>query len=477
MLSFNLIAAALLLFSATTYAQSTNGSSPVWAMVLTTPEQEIAGLTACQPTPGGWFVNGGVDISVLDGFSPKTACSHTLVDNVADLFTPSGKAPLLDCYPNNSTCDFKLQGQSFYNATADYSRVGFQTGLSPGADGSVPDTSTLTFRTFEGADCASDANHSWHQWSCNTFIGDCSVLPYSVRSFSISTTPEENKTECYVASERGLNKTPYDEEGEGARAAPGSAVVALAAALGIALYHGVAVPRPHDIAHAVRHKDRRGHETLLRVARYIRHPYRDYKTHHRAEGPDDAVSRHGRHGAQYENETERAERELEENRLQRRPAERANNQRPETRHRAVDGVCARHHEEDEPRLSAPQPLGSNDLLLRGQKPGRRGAARDEKTPYPKQNSEASSEEVNVLPPLQRPPSNLTKPVINRPANDSEEPRTRKPPRLPQRLLLLRVVPRDDGHECGGDDGLDEAEEEALDEEAAEGGHGRGEHAD
>ncbi|KFY12882.1 hypothetical protein V492_03602 [Pseudogymnoascus sp. VKM F-4246] len=235
MLSFNLVEAALLLFSATTYAQSTNGSSPVWAVVLTTPEQEIAGLTACKPTPDGWFVNGGVDISVLDGFSPKTACSHTLADNVADLFTPSGKAPLLDCYPNNSTCDFKLQGQSFYNATADYSRVGFQTGLSPGADGSVPDTSTLTFRTFEGADCASDSNHTWHQWSCNTFIGDCSVLPYSVRSFSISTTPEANKTECYVASERGLNKTPYDEEGEGARAVPGSAVVALAAALGIAL--------------------------------------------------------------------------------------------------------------------------------------------------------------------------------------------------------------------------------------------------
>ncbi|KAL5348841.1 hypothetical protein ACLOAV_006264 [Pseudogymnoascus australis] len=155
-------------------------------------------------------------------------------DNVADLFTASGKTPLHECYPSNSTCDFRLHGNSNYNATAEYSRVGFQTGLSPGKDGSLPDTSGLTFRTFEGADCATDANQTWHQWSCDTYIGDCSTLPYSVRSFSILATPEENKTGCYVASERAENQTPY-EEGMGARAGPGGAVVALAAALGVAL--------------------------------------------------------------------------------------------------------------------------------------------------------------------------------------------------------------------------------------------------
>lgn len=218
--------------------------------MLTTPEQETKGISPCHPNNAGYFANGGVDLTVLPKFSSKTACckhlpknqsppceaciAHTLADNVADLFTASGKTPLHECYPGNSTCDFRLRGNSNYNATADYSRVGFQTGLSPGKEGSLPDTSALTFRTYEGADCVSNANQTWHQWSCNTYIGDCSVLPYSVRSFSISATPEANKTECYVASERGEDKTPY-EEGMGARAVPGSAVIALAAALGVAL--------------------------------------------------------------------------------------------------------------------------------------------------------------------------------------------------------------------------------------------------
>ncbi|KFX93501.1 hypothetical protein O988_06793 [Pseudogymnoascus sp. VKM F-3808] len=156
------------------------------------------------------------------------------LNNVAELFPASSKAPSLKCYPSNSTCDFQIQGNSNYNATASYSQVGFQTGLSPGSSGSLPDASALTFRMFEGADCASDANHQWHQWSCNTFISDCSTLPYSVRSFSISGTPEANKKECYVASERGQEKKPY-EEGVGVRTGPGSTVAALAAALGVVL--------------------------------------------------------------------------------------------------------------------------------------------------------------------------------------------------------------------------------------------------
>ncbi|KFY89761.1 hypothetical protein V500_05509 [Pseudogymnoascus sp. VKM F-4518 (FW-2643)] len=229
MLSFNLVG-AVLLFSAASYTQVANDSTPVWRVVLTTPEQETKGISPCHPNNAGYFANGGVDLTVLPKFSSKTTCY-----NVADLFTASGKAPLHDCYPSNSTCDFQLQGNSNYNATASYSRVGFQTGLSPGKESSLPDTSALTFRTYEGADCASDANQTWHQWSCNTYIGDCSVLSYSVRSFSISATPEANKTECYVASERGEDKTPY-EEGMGARMGPGSAVVALAAALGVALF-------------------------------------------------------------------------------------------------------------------------------------------------------------------------------------------------------------------------------------------------
>ncbi|KFY86709.1 hypothetical protein V500_07454 [Pseudogymnoascus sp. VKM F-4518 (FW-2643)] len=241
--------------------------------------------------------------------------------------------------------------------------------------------------------------------------------------------------------------------------------------------------RPHDIAHTVRHKDRRSHEALLRVPRHIRHPYRDHETHHRPKRPDDAVPRHRRDGA---------------NRLKRRPAEGAHNQRPKAGDRAVDSVCAGHHEEDEiglwieeglanlsrlellasqPRLPASQPLSCHDLLLRGKEPSRRGAARDEETPDAEEDGEAAGEEVDVLPPLQRAACDLAEAVVDGAADDGEEARAGEPPGLPQRLLLLRVVPGDDGHEGGGDDGLDEAEEEALDEEALEGCYGGSEHAD
>lgn len=62
-------------------------------------------------------------------------------------------------------------------------------------------------------------------------------MPYSVRSFSISATPEANKTGCYIASERAETKAPSedDEEGMAARAVSGRAVIALAVALGVAL--------------------------------------------------------------------------------------------------------------------------------------------------------------------------------------------------------------------------------------------------
>lgn len=101
-----------------------------------------------------------------------------LLVNIADLFTDSGKTPLSECNPSNSTCDFKLSSQSSYNSSASYSRVGFQTGAAPGT---TPDTSELTFRTFGGGDCVEDdPGLAWHQWTCDAFVGDCAKLPYSV---------------------------------------------------------------------------------------------------------------------------------------------------------------------------------------------------------------------------------------------------------------------------------------------------------
>jgi hypothetical protein len=50
-------------------------------VVLTTPEQETKGIAACLPNSDGYFVNGGVDITVLDGFSSKTACCKQFPKN------------------------------------------------------------------------------------------------------------------------------------------------------------------------------------------------------------------------------------------------------------------------------------------------------------------------------------------------------------------------------------------------------------
>lgn len=71
---------------------------------------------------------------------------------------------------------------------------------------------------------------------------------------------------------------------------------------------------------------------------------------------------------------------------------------------------------------------------------------------------------------------MRKTIVQRAADDGEEPRRGEPPALPQRLLRLRVVPGHDAHEARGDDALDEAEEEALHVQALVGGDGGREHA-
>jgi len=50
--------------------------------------------------------------------------------------------------------------------------------------------------------------------------------------------------------------------------------------------------RADDVAHAVRHEDRRRHEGLLRLPRHIRHANGDDQTDDRAEEPDDGVAGH-----------------------------------------------------------------------------------------------------------------------------------------------------------------------------------------
>lgn len=200
---------------------------------------------------------------------------------------------------------------------------------------------------------------------------------------------------------------------------------------------------------------------------------------------------------QDDDEAEPTEGKLKEDRVEGGPAKSADDERSEPRDGAVHGVSEqisqdqrpgekdlrrRHHDKDEisldiqqrllelrrldlraphPRLPGPQPLHSRHLFLRRQKPRRHRRARKRKAPQPKQKRQPARQQINVLPRLEPTPLNLREPVVERPADDGEQPGTAEPPALAQRLLLLRVEARDDAHEARGDDTLDEAEEEAL----------------
>jgi len=52
----------------------------------------------------------------------------------------------------------------------------------------------------------------------------------------------------------------------------------------------------NDIAHTIRHKNRRRHETLLRRPRHIRHADTNDEADDRAEESNDRVTRHGGRG-------------------------------------------------------------------------------------------------------------------------------------------------------------------------------------
>lgn len=211
-------------------------------------------------------------------------------------------------------------------------------------------------------------------------------------------------------------------------------------------------------------------------------------------GPE--ISRH-----QDDDEAEPTEGKLKEDRVESRPAKGADDERSETRDGAVHGVSEcisqeqrqrkkdlrrRHHDKDEirldiqqrllelrrldlraphPRLARPQPLHGRHLFLRRQKPRRHRRARKCKAPQPKHKRQPARQQINVLPRLEPAALDLREPVVERPADDGEQPGTAEPPALAQRLLLLRVEGRDDAHEARGNDALDEAEEEALHVEA------------
>lgn len=128
------------------------------------------------------------------------------------------------------------------------------------------------------------------------------------------------------------------------------------------------------------------------------------------------------------------------------------------------------------RLSHPQPLRCSHLLLLRQEPRIHRALGQEETHHAEQKRHTPRQKVDILPSLQPTTGDLGEAVVQRATDDGPPSRRAEPPALPQGLFLLRVGAGDDGHEGGGDDALQETEEEALGEQAAPACHGGGEHA-
>lgn len=197
-------------------------------------------------------------------------------------------------------------------------------------------------------------------------------------------------------------------------------------------------------------------------------------------------------------EADARERELEQDGLQRAPAKRGHDEGAKAADGAVHGVARRHHDEDEvdldveerladliglelgaahARLADAEPLDGREALHGREEPGGHGGVRDRETGEAEQEREGAGEEVDVLPAREAAAMELRKGVVEGAADDGEEARAGEPPALAEALLALGVVSGHDAHEARGNDALDEAQEEALHEEAPPGGHGCGEHAD
>ncbi len=245
--------------------------------------------------------------------------------------------------------------------------------------------------------------------------------------------------------------------------------------------------------YAIGYKYGGGCEALLRMAGDIRHPNSDNKTAHatkdtrdrisndrsgsmesplalpddRAAG-DDRKTAEDQHdntdigytraepaGREDDDEAERPERELEEDRVERAPPEGGDDQGAEARHGPVHGVRRRHHDGDEPDLdvedglpqlrglepraadaglAAAQALDGGEPLVRRQEPGRNGRARDGEAEEAEQERQRAGEQVDVLPGPEGAPLDLREAVAKRAAEHG--PATRFRSQLLRYLLFL-----------------------------------------
>lgn len=119
------------------------------------------------------------------------------------------------CNPINANCsnDYMATMLDNYSTDSNYSLTRFQMGRSAAAglwggsdNDEDADFSSFMLKVFAGEDCVDDGSEPWFSWGgCEDEQSpSCSELPYSVRSFRLEQTAEEDRGDCLIAAERSV---------------------------------------------------------------------------------------------------------------------------------------------------------------------------------------------------------------------------------------------------------------------------------
>lgn len=289
--------------------------------------------------------------------------------------------------------------------------------------------------------------------------------------------------------------------------------------------------RPDDVAHRIGYKHRGRHDGLLCGAGNVARAERDDQAYYGAEEACDGVSgyrrgwliapfgfpdhdapgddgeatgdEHGDAGVgdpggdvaaeRDEDDADGADGELKEDGVEGVETEGGDDEWPEARYGAVDGVSADvsgkfgligwgyirrgHHDRYEvelhvekcfldlipfylltadARLAFSESLDSDYALFGGQEPSGNRRVGHDATPDAEEKGQGSGKDVDVLPSSQRAGGDLSEGVVQCSSDDGEPSGAGEPPGLTHGLLLLSVVATDDGHEAGWNDTFHES---------------------